>query len=82
MAKTTIEELEKRIVKLERQVSRLEKNGEQDQTPVQEPIVRHDNWTSSCRKCGMTFTDAYGRPLTMGFVCFKADCPVFVKPSS
>lgn len=71
MGKTTIEELEKRVVKLEKQL-----NQEQEE-PV--PTNIHGSWPNICRKCGMSFTDAYGRPLTMGFVCPKTDCPTFVK---
>jgi hypothetical protein len=71
MSKTTIEDLEKRVVKLEKQL-----NQEQEKPA---PTNTLGSWPNYCHKCGMTFTDAYGRPLTMGFVCPKQDCPVFPK---
>lgn len=30
---------------------------------------------SSCPVCGMSFTDAMGRPVAMGYVCVHSGCP-------
>lgn len=30
---------------------------------------------SSCPVCGMSFTDAMGRPVAMGYVCGHSRCP-------
>lgn len=50
---------------------------------TQKPLPALPDWpkgnecvpASSCSVCGMRFTDAMGRPVSMGYVCANGRCP-------
>lgn len=53
--------------------------GKSEKQQVDNPYISipNEGWKpkTSCPVCGISFTDALGRPITMGYVCNHQGCP-------
>jgi hypothetical protein len=72
-----LEQLEKKLDDIEQRLEDVEKQNKipYDPFPVIGPGRTTFTYPDMCNVCGMSFTDAHGRPLTMGYVCNQPNCP-------